>query len=64
MFLDYGLFMFVAFIGIFGLKALEQYLDRAFLIHMRQERSKGLLEAPGVSICKDLDILTRYKIGL
>ena len=60
----FGFSLFVAFIGIFGLKSLERYLERAVIVHTRQESSKGLLEAPGVTICLDPVIMTRKVINM
>ena len=55
----FGISLFIAFISIFGLKALERYLEQAVIVHTRRGNDEPFLDGPSVTICVEPDAILR-----
>ena len=51
----FGISLFIAFMAIFGFKALHRYQDQAVLVSTRKGSSGHLLKGPAVTLCVDPD---------
>ena len=55
----FGTSLFIAFIGIFGLKALKRYLDHAVIVHTSKDNYEPLLDGPAITICAEPDTIMK-----